>query len=99
MDSRNFAKSPRAENVDLSENWEVVRFAPMMDALFLLLLVLAEVCRITCPAYSLVSASAWSTLLVAVEISRFQGTLITPLIGIYSVFSDTHYRSDLDMKH
>jgi hypothetical protein len=26
----------------------------MMDALFLLLLVLAEVCRITCPAYSLV---------------------------------------------
>ena len=50
----NLAKSPRAENVDLSENWEVVRFAPMMDALFLLLLVLAEVCRITCPAYSLV---------------------------------------------
>ena len=42
------------ENVDFSENWEVVRFAPMMDALFLLLLVLAEVCRITCPAYSLV---------------------------------------------
>lgn len=31
---------------------QVVRFAPMMDALFLLLLVLAEVCRITCPAYS-----------------------------------------------
>ena len=26
----------------------------MMDAFFLLLLVLAEVCRITCPAYSLV---------------------------------------------
>eukprot|EP00435_Cladocopium_sp_Y103_P051169 s3579_g15.t2 len=31
---------------------QVVRFAPMMDALFLLLLVLTEVCRITCPAYS-----------------------------------------------
>lgn len=55
-----------------------------MDALFLLLLVLAEVCRITCPAYSLVLCICM-VYTVRLKMSSFSGMVITLLIGICSV--------------